>query len=89
MRRSDVDPVAALALQRYVSRQHVEVPERQTSRQVRLLAQGDGLGEFEEPEVGFTLFGAHAHAHEFDFGDDEAVAGVAFAQLPVQMGEAR
>lgn len=51
-------------------------------------AQFDGLGELQEAEVWFALFGAHAHAHEFDFGDDETVAGVAFAHQAMQMGEA-
>lgn len=53
-----------------------------------MLAEGDGLGELQEAEVGFAFFGAHAHAHEFDFRDDEAVACVAFAHQAVQMGEA-
>ena len=67
----------------------MEVPQRQARCQPGLLAQGDGVGEFEEAEVGFALFGAHAHAHEFDFGDDEAVAGVAFAHQSMQMRQAR
>lgn len=87
-RRADVDPVAALALQRGVPGQHVEVPQRQAGRQARLLAQADGRREFEVAEVGLAFFGAHAHADEFDFRHDEAVAGVAFAQQAVQMGEA-
>lgn len=53
-----------------------------------MLAQRDGGGDFEEAEVGLALFGAHADADEFDFGDDEAVAGVAFAHQSVQVGEA-
>lgn len=67
----------------------MEVPQRQARCQPSLLAQGDGVGEFEEAEVGFAFFGAHAHAHEFDFGDDEAVAGVAFAHQPMQMRQAQ
>ena len=39
-------------------------------------------------EVGGGRFGAHAYADEFDFGDDEAVAGVGFAEEAVQVGEA-
>ena len=88
MRRADVDFVAALAVQGSVAGEHVEVPQRQTGRQARLLAERDGFGELEEAEVWFDVFGAHAHAHEFDFGDDEAVAGVAFAHQAVQVGEA-
>lgn len=85
---ADVDLVAALALQGDVARQHVEVPERETGRQVPLLGQGDGLGELEEAEVGLAFLGAHAYADEFDLRHDEAVAGVAFAHQPVQVGEA-
>ena len=88
MRRADVDLVAALAVQGRVAGEHVEVPQRQAGRQARLLAEGDGLGELEVAEVGLAVFGAHAHAHEFDFGDDEAVAGVAFAHQAVQVREA-
>ena len=53
-----------------------------------MLGQGNGLGEFEKAEVRLAFFGAHAHAHEFDFCDDEAVAGVAFAHQPMKVGEA-
>ncbi len=66
----------------------MQVPQGETGRQARLLAQGDWFGEFEEAEVGFAFFGAHAHADELDLGDDEAVAGVAFAHQAVQVGEA-
>lgn len=66
----------------------MEVPERQAGRQILLFVQGDGVGELEEAEVGLAFFGPHAHAHEFDFGDDETVTGVAFAHQAVQMGEA-
>ena len=38
----------------------------------------DGRGQFEVAEVG-DIFGAEAHAHEFDFGDDESVATAVLA----------
>ena len=88
MQGAEIDFIAALAPQRHVPRQHVEVPQRETGRQARLGVEGDGGGEFEEAEVGVLVFGAHAHADEFDFGDDEAVAGVAVAHQAVQVGEA-
>ena len=88
VQRADVDLVAALALQRLVARQHVQVPEREAGRQAGLFAEGDGLGEFEEAEEGFAFFGAHADADEFDFRDEEAVARVALAHQAVQVGEA-
>ena len=88
IRRPDVDFVPALALQRRVAGQHVQVPQREASREARLLAQRDGFGELEEAEEGFAVLGAHTHADEFDFGDEEAVAGVAFAHEAVEVGEA-
>lgn len=66
----------------------MEVPQCETGRQARLGVEGDSGGDFEEAEVGVVGFGAHAHADEFDFGDYEAVAGVAFAEEAVQVGEA-
>ena len=88
IRRSDVDFVAALALQRHVAGQHVQVPQREAGREARLLAQRDGFRELEEAEERFAVLGAHAHADEFDLRDEEAVAGVAFAHEAVQVGEA-
>ena len=88
IRRPDIDFVPALALQRRVAGQHVQVPQREASREARLLAQRDGFGELEEAEEGFAVLGAHTHADEFDFGDEEAVAGVAFAHEAVEVGEA-
>ena len=88
VQRADVDLVAALAVQRLVARQHVQVPERQAGRQAGPFAERDGLGELEEAEEGFAFFRAHAHADEFDLRDEEAVAGVAFAHQAVQVGEA-
>ena len=85
MRGPEVDLVAALALERGVAREHVEVPQGEAGGQAGLLAQGDGGGEVQEAEVGFPLLGAHAHADELDFRDEEAVAGVALAHQPVQV----
>ena len=85
---ADVDAVPWLALERGVAGEHVEVPEGEAGGEAGLLAQGDGFGELQEAEVGFAVGGAHADADEFDLGDEEAVAGVAFAHEAVEVGEA-
>lgn len=67
----------------------MQVPQRETSRQARAALQRDGVRELQEPEVGRAVLGAHAHADEFDFRDDEAVAAVVLAHDALQMGEVR
>ena len=88
VQRTDVDLVAALSVQGFVARQHVQVPQREAGRQAGLFAERNGLGEFEEAEEGFAFFGAHADADEFNLRDEEAVASVALAHQAMQVGEA-
>ena len=86
-RRPDVDFPAALALKWLIGTEHVEVPEREAGRQAVALLQSDGVGEVQEAEIGRPFLSAHAHADEFDLGDDEAVAAVVLAHHALQVGE--
>lgn len=88
-RRAHLDLPPALALERLIGTEHVQVPQREASRQAVPLLQRDGIGQLQEAEVGRAVLGAHAHADEFDFRDDEAVAAVVLAHDALQVGEVR
>ena len=47
----------------------------------------DRRAELQEPKIR-DFFRAHAHADQFDFGNDEAVSAVVFAHAVLQVGEA-
>lgn len=88
-RRADLHFPPTLPFERLVRAQHVQVPQRETSGQAVPLLQRDGVRELQKPEVRDAVLGAHAHADELDFRDDEAVAGVVLAHHALQVGKMR
>ena len=83
-----------MRLPKGVAREDVQIPDSEadahaigSSFQV-IAASGhcNGAAELEVAEVR-RRFGAEAHADEFDFGDDEAVAAVVLAHQALQVGK--
>ena len=88
-RRPNIHFPPTLPFKWLIRAQHVQVPQRQTGRQAVLLLQRDGVGEVQETEIGGPFLGAHAHADELDFRDDEAVAAVVLAHHALQVRQLR
>ena len=86
-RRPHLQPPSALARQRDVLRQHVQVPQRHRRRQALLTLELDGRGELQVAEIGDQLLRPRSDADQFDFRHDEAVAARVLAHASMQMGQ--
>ena len=83
-RRADLQLPSALTGQRRILRQHMQIPQRQASRQPFLRFQLNGGSQLEEAEIG-NSFRAGTHTYEFDFRHDEAIATAVFAHAAMEM----